>query len=54
MDLGKSNVQVLKKYENLVNYKPVNETFDNVTASLLEVLISIEKTLECKNIDDVE
>ena len=43
MDLGESNVQVMKKYEDLVNehYKePVNGIFDDVTTSVLEALMS--------------
>lgn len=43
MDLGEGNVKVIKKYEDLVNehYKePVNGTFDDVTKSVLEVLLS--------------
>ena len=43
MDLGESNVQVMKKYEDLVNehYKePVNRMFDDVTTSVLEALMS--------------
>ena len=43
MDLGEGNVKVMKKYEDLVNehYKePVNGTFDDVTTSVLEALLS--------------
>ena len=44
MELGESNVQG-KRYEELVNehYKePVNESFDDVTASVLKVRMSDE------------
>ena len=50
MDLageGNCNVQVIKKYEDLVkeHYKePVNGTFDDVTASVLEALMSDDET----------
>ena len=43
MDLRESNIQVMEKYEDLVNecYKePVNGVFNNVTTSVLEALIS--------------
>lgn len=43
MDIGDSNTQVLKKYEELVteHYKePENGTFDDVTASVLAALMS--------------
>ena len=43
MGIGESNLQALKKYEELVSehYKePVNRMFDDVTASALEALKS--------------
>ena len=43
MDLGESKVQVMKKYENVVNEyyrEPVNRTFDDMTTSVLEALMS--------------
>ena len=43
MDLGESNVQVMKKYKDLVNEhykKPVNGMLDDVMTSVLEALIS--------------
>ena len=43
MDMGDSNTQVLKKYEELVmeHYKePENGMFDDVTASVLVTLMS--------------
>ena len=43
MKLGNNNVQVMKKYEHLINehYKEaVNGKFDNVTASVLKELMS--------------
>ena len=49
MDLGEGNVKVMMKYEDLVNeqYKEsVNGTFDDVTKSVLEALLS-------ENEDDV-
>ena len=43
MDAGEANVQVIKRYKDLVNehYKePVNGNFDDVTASVLKALMS--------------
>ena len=45
MELRKNNIQVTKRYEELVNehYKePVNESFDDVMASVLQALVSDE------------
>lgn len=43
MDAGENNLQALKKYKYLVSEhytEPINGTFDDVTASLLEALKS--------------
>ena len=47
MELGNNNVQVMKKYEELVNehYKePLNGKFDDVTASALKELMSDDES----------
>ena len=49
MGVGESNLQALKKYEDLANehYKePINGMFDDVTASVLEALKSDSDTEE--------
>ena len=45
MELGENNMQVMKRYWELVSecYKePVNGLFDNVTTSVLKALVSEE------------
>ena len=47
MDLGNNNVQIIKKYEELVNehYKePSNGNFDHVTASIVKELMSDDES----------
>ena len=53
MELGSKNVQLMKKYEQLV--KPVNGKFDDVTASLLKDLMSDdEPELESESETEME
>ena len=58
MELGNNNVQVIKKYEELVDehYKePSNGNFDDVTASILKELMSDnESDLESESETEVE
>ena len=58
MELGSNNVQVMKKYEHLVNehYKePVNGKFDDVTASVLKELMSDDESdLESESETELE
>ena len=45
MELGENNVQLIKRYEELVNEhhkQPVNWLFDNIMASVIKALVSDE------------
>ena len=49
MELRRDNVQVVKRYKELVNEhwkKPVNRLFDDVTTSVLKALVSDESELD--------
>ena len=57
MGIGESNLQALKKYEELVSehYKePVNRMFDDVTASALEALKSDDDDDDDNDQSDIE
>ena len=58
MELGNNNVQIMKKYEELVNEhykKPLNGKFGHVTASVLKELMSDDESdLESESETEVE